>query len=125
MSKDIRDALIVLAKRKATWTYSQLNEQLQLGYNFNNAIDRKEMGEVLGEISVHEYNKGRPLLSALITHKDSKREQGDGFYKLCGELYHKNWQDLKADKDWENKVIADCFTFWTNTDNYRTNKNDY
>ena len=25
-----------------------------------------------------------------ITHKDNKREQGDGFYKLCEDLYGKN-----------------------------------
>jgi len=125
MSKDIRDKLIELARRKTTWTYSQLNEQLQLGYDFNNSLDRKEVGEILGEVSVHEFEKERPLLSALITHKDNKREQGDGFYKLCGVLYKKDWQVLKADKNWENKVIADCFTFWTNADKYKNFKNDY
>ena len=125
MSKDIRDQLIELARQKTTWTYSQLNEQLQLGFDFNNLLDRKEVGEILGEISIHEFEKERPLLSALITHKDNKREQGDGFYKLCEELYGKNWQALKADKNWENRVISDCFTFWTNADNYKKYKNDY
>lgn len=125
MIKDIREVLIDLAKRKRTWTYSQLNEQLDLGFNFKNPLDREEIGVLLGEVSVHEFNNKRPLLSALITHGDNKREQGDGFYKLCAELYNENWEDLKADKNWENKMIADCFTFWTNPDNYRKFKNDY
>ncbi|WP_452232056.1 hypothetical protein [Lacinutrix sp. MEBiC02595] len=125
MSKDIRDKLIELARRKSTWTYSQLNEQLQLGYDFNNSLDRKEIGIQLGEISVHEFNKRRPLLSALITHADNKREQGDGFYKLCAELYDEDWEDLKADKNWENKMIADCYEYWTNPQKYKNFKNDY
>ena len=125
MIKDIRNKLIELARLKTTWTYSQLNEQIPLYLNFDNVQDRNLIGEWLGEVSVHEFENDRPLLSALITHKDNKREQGDGFYKLCESLYGKNWKDLKADKDWENKVIADCFTFWTNADNYRKYKNDY
>lgn len=125
MIKDIRHKLIELARLKTTWTYSQLNDQLQLGLNFNNSLDRDLIGEWLGEVSVHEYNNTRPLLSALITHKDNKREQGDGFYKLCEDIYGTSWQVLKADKDWENKVIAECFTFWTNADNFKRFKNDY
>ncbi|MBR9846386.1 MAG: hypothetical protein GYB35_09910 [Algicola sp.] len=114
-----------LARQKTTWTYSQLNEQLELGLNFNNVLDRDLIGEWLGEVSVHEYRKGRPLLSALITHKLGKREQGDGFYKLCESLLGKDWEDLKADKNWENKMIADCYTFWLEPDNYKKYKNDY
>lgn len=126
MFKDIRNKLIELAKLKTTWTYSQLNDQLQLGLNFNNALDRDLIGEWLGEVSVHEFEKDRPLISALITHKDNKREQGDGFYKLCERLFEdKDWQVLKADKDWENKMIADCFKFWTNPENHKKYKNDY
>ncbi|WP_299339186.1 hypothetical protein [uncultured Psychroserpens sp.] len=125
MIKDIRYKLIELARQKTTWTYSQLNEQLELGLNFNNVLDRDLIGEWLGEVSVHEYSKGRPLLSALITHKLGKREQGDGFYKLCENLLGKDWEDLKADKNWENKMIADCYTFWLELDNYKKYKNDY
>ena len=86
MIKDIRLKLIELAKLKTPWSYSQLNEQLQLGLKFENPYDRDLIGEWLGEVSVHEHLKGRPLLSALIIHKSSDREQGDGFYKLCEKL---------------------------------------
>lgn len=125
MEKDIRRKLIELARLKTTWTYSQLNEQLQLGLNFNNEYDRALIGEWLGEISKYEFNKDRPLLSALITHKQGKREQGDGFYKLCEELFVEDWQDLKANKNWENNLIAECYTFWLDTSNLKKFKNDY
>lgn len=52
------------------------------------------------------------------------REQGDGFYKLCEDLLGIPWQELKADKEWENNQIAKCFEFWTNPINYKNYKND-
>ena len=125
MVKDIRDKLIELARLRTTWTYSQLNEQLMLGLNFNSDYDRALIGEWLGEISRHEFEKERPLLSSLVTHKFGKREQGDGFYKLCEELYGKRWTVLKTDKKWENGLIADCYTFWQNPDNYKKYKDDF
>lgn len=125
MISDIRKQLIELARQKTTWYYSQLNDQLQLGLNFNSNHDRKLIGEWLGEISVHEFENDRPLLSALVIHKGGRREQGDGFYKLCEQLYGEDWESLKADKNWENSMIADCFTFWLEGDNYKLYKNDY
>ncbi|CAM4161320.1 hypothetical protein FLAN108750_13410 [Flavobacterium antarcticum] len=124
MDKGIRTKLIELARLRTTWTYSQLNEQLLLNLNFNDASDRALIGEWLGDISIHEHEKGRPLLSSLITHKDKLREQGDGFYKLCEDLLGIPWQELKADKEWENNQIAKCFEFWTNPTNYKKYKND-
>ena len=90
MTKDIRLKLIELARLRTTWTYSQLNDQLMLGLDFNLEVHRQLIGEWLGEISLHEHSKGRPLLSSLITHKNGQREQGDGFYKLCEELFKKD-----------------------------------
>ena len=101
MLEAIRKELIERARLKSPITYSTLNEQLELNLNFNNDYDRGLIGEWLGEISFHEFEKGRPLLSALVIHKGKDREQGDGFYKLCEELYGEDWQDLKADKDFE------------------------
>lgn len=125
MVKDIRLKLIELARLKTTWAYSQLNDQLELHLDFKNAYDRSLIGDWLGEISLHEHEKGRPLLSALITHLGGQREQGDGFYKLCEELYGEDWQTLKLDKEWENAQIAKCFRFWLEPDNYKNYKNDF
>lgn len=93
-----------------------------LNLNFNDASDRALIGEWLGEISVYEYENERPLLSCLITHQDKMREQGDGFYKLCEDLLGIPWQDLKADKKWENKQIAECYEFWLDPENYKNYK---
>jgi hypothetical protein len=125
MEREIREKLIELARLRTTWSYSQLNDQLQLGLNFSNPLDRDLIGEWLGEISTHEYNQGRPLISALITHQNGMREQGDGFYKLCSRIFGDNWERLKADKHWENGVIAECFEYWQNPENFRNFRNDF
>jgi hypothetical protein len=125
MNKEIRNKLIELARLRTTWSYSQLNEQLQLGLDFSNGHDNKLIGEWLGEISIHEHERKRPLLSVLITHKYDKREQGDGFYKLCGDLFGEDWEKLKANKKWENGLIADCYEFWLEPENYKKYKKDY
>src|SRR3954469_9744449 len=111
MTKDIRKKLIELARLKTPWSYSQLNEQLLLGLNFNNALDRDLIGEWLGEVSVYEHLKGRPLLSSLIIHKSNDREQGNGFYKLCSQIYGEEWEDLKADPNFELERMMECYSF--------------
>jgi hypothetical protein len=125
MQKEIREKLIELARLRTTWSYSQLNEQLQLRLDFSNGRDNKLIGEWLGDISLHEYEQGRPLLSVLITHKWGRREQGDGFYKLCENIFGQDWESLKADKKWENGLIADCFEYWLNPLNYKSHKDDF
>lgn len=125
MVRDIRNQLIELARLRTTWSYTQLNDQLQLGLNFSNPMDRDLIGDWLGEVSIHEHENDRPLLSSLITHQNGMREQGDGFYKLCAGIFGDNWENLKADKHWENGVIADCNEFWQNPDHYRQFRNDF
>jgi len=125
MINDIRQKLIELARLRTTWSYSQLNEQLMLGLNYDNVYDRELIGEWLGVISEHEFDRNRPLLSCLITHKNGKREQGDGFYRLCEILFGEYWESLKANKKWENRLIADSYEFWLNPNNYKKFKNDF
>ena len=124
MRTDIRMKLIEIARLRTTWTYSQLNEQMLLGLDFSIENHRQLIGDWLGEISEYEFSKGRPLLSSLITHKNGKREQGDGFYKLCSHLFGKDWISLKKDKKWENSLIADCYTFWLDSTKYSKFIND-
>lgn len=121
----IRLQLIELARLKTPWSYSQLNEQLQLGLNFKNGYDRDLIGDWLGDISRHEYENKRPLLSALIIHQAKDREQGDGFYKLCEELYKKPWKELKANPDFEIEKMKECYSFWKDDNNYKKFKTHY
>lgn len=57
MIHEIRKQLIGLARSKTISSYSQLNNQLQLNLNFDDPSHRKLIGEWLGDISLHEYEK--------------------------------------------------------------------
>ncbi|HMJ69756.1 MAG TPA: hypothetical protein VK508_12720 [Cyclobacteriaceae bacterium] len=126
MIAEIRRKLIELARSKSTWSYSQLNDQLDLKLEFGKRVyDRILIGDWLEEVSIHEFERNRPLLSALIIHKGPDKEQGNGFYKLCEKLYNIPWQELKGKPDFEIEKIKECFSFWKDNENFRQYKDDY
>ena len=125
MTERIRKRLIKAAREKQTISYTQLNDDCELGLDFNRAYDRDTIGALLGEISEFEYEKDRPLLSALVRHKTGKHEQGDGFYKLCEYLDFGDWQKLKSDPNFELEQINKCFTYWKNDTHFKDFKNDF
>jgi len=97
MLKEIRFKLIELARVRTTWSYSQLNDQLQLGLKFTkNGPDNRLIGEWLGEISTHEHQRGRPLLSSLITHKYGLREQGAETKKKGKQKSKLTWEKVST-----------------------------
>lgn len=49
MTAEIRRKFIELARSKNTWSYSQLNDQLDLGLNFKKPYDRVLIGDWLEE----------------------------------------------------------------------------
>ncbi len=56
-----------------------------VGLNMSNEEDRREISELLGEISRHEHAQGRPLISALVIHLEDNMP-GNGFFTLATEL---------------------------------------
>lgn len=119
MNQDIRRLLIETARIKgATISYSQLNEQCGLGYDFNLDLHRKQIGEDLGIISEHEHQQGRPLLSALVVRKGSEYE-GDGFYRLCETLGFGDAETLKRNrKVFDAEQKQRCYHFWRDDKKY-------
>ena len=123
----IRRKLIELARqgKGMTWSYSQLNDQLPLGLDFSRKQDIGQLGEWLDEISLHEYQKERPLLSCMVKQGFGKGNYGEGFYKLYASLFGGDWEQYQGDKDWEKKLIDKCNIFWKNPDNFEMFKNDF
>jgi hypothetical protein len=92
MRQDIYENLKSLARSQNLISYSELNEELNLGFDFESPHDRDLIGELLGDISRFEVSQNRPMLSALVVHKEgqSYKDPGEGFYKLAHALgrYH-------------------------------------
>jgi hypothetical protein len=111
MRRDIYEKLILVARSKKLISYSELNNELNLGLDFESPYDRDLIGELLGEISRFEVSHGNPMLSALVVHKEgqSYKDPGEGFYKLARALgrYHGEHDYLF----WaaEVKEVYDCW----------------
>ncbi len=88
MRKDIYEKLIRVARAQSIISYEDLNEQLQLGLNFEMPPDRDLLGVWLGEISEDEVKAARHMLSALVGHKEGAGvgDPGKGFYKFAKAL---------------------------------------
>ncbi len=113
MNDLVRKKLIEVSKKKAIIGYQELCDACNLKLNMReNSSDRAEIGRILGEISVYEFENNRPLLSAVVLSKNG--EEGDGFYKLCQELgFTKNWKKLKEDAIFSVLEIKKCHDFWS------------
>jgi hypothetical protein len=120
MNATVRHYLIDKSRQRTnqTTTYQQLSDDCGLGFNMReNPSDRLSVGKILGDISVHEHNHKRPLLSALVIRVGDNYE-GDGFYKLAETLGYGEWQHLKREGVFEVQQIADCINFWSDNHNY-------
>jgi hypothetical protein len=93
MQEAIYGKLKEVAQARKLIAYSELNEELKLGLDFDRPEDRRKIGEWLGEISEHEVKAGRPMLPAVVVHKEQDGTYGDpgeGFYQLAKErnIFH-------------------------------------
>lgn len=94
MIKTIRDRMIKAAKAKDIIYYSEIGDLMNL--SMDNPNHRDELAHILGEISTTEHHEGRPLLSAVVVHKENHRP-GKVFFQLA--------KDLKKQKRGEDDEI--------------------
>jgi hypothetical protein len=83
MHPEIYDELKRVAKAASYTTYSDIAPLAEL--DMDNPSHRDEIGQILGEISKYEHSQGRPMLSAVVIHRDNNMP-GKGFFKLAREL---------------------------------------
>ena len=114
----VRAYLIDKSRKGKIAHYQELYNDCNLKLNMHdNPAHRAEIGRILGEISTHEHQAGRPLLSAVVL--STNMEEGDGFYKLCQELdITQDWRRLKRDDTFSAIEIRKCFDFWQDNNNY-------
>jgi hypothetical protein len=84
---DLYAFLVAAARQQRTVSYSAAGQVV--GLSMRNPHHRRLLGQLLGAISEHEARHGRPMLSSIVVHKDSKR-LGSGFYQLGEELHRKS-----------------------------------
>ena len=83
MNEAIYNRLLEVARAGEYITYSDIAPLADLDMTLD--ADRHEIGRLLGEISTFEHQHGRPLLSAIVIHRDNNIP-GHGFFVLAREL---------------------------------------
>ena len=74
--------LIQVAQHRGTITYQDI--AVIAGLPTQGSYMGSELGKILGTISQDEHDAGRPMLSAVVVHKDGT--MGDGFFTFAREL---------------------------------------
>jgi hypothetical protein len=93
MHQAIYEELKRVAARATTVTYSEIAPLA--GLSMDDPSHRDEIGRLLGEISEHEHEMNRPLLSVVVIHRDNNMP-GPGFFKLAKRLgLYDGLDDLK------------------------------
>lgn len=83
MHERIYQYLLDVAKRRDCTTYGEVARMARL--DLRQGHDLEKFGEILSEISIHEHQLGRPLLSAVVLHGQGE-EMRPAFFRLAKEL---------------------------------------
>ncbi|RFP64350.1 hypothetical protein D0N36_14260 [Hymenobacter lapidiphilus] len=117
MNNTVREHLIDLAHASKTISYQELANACGLGLDMGLAHHRNAIAVILGDIGTHEYQAGRPVLSAVAVFKNTF-EHGKGFYALCEQLGIGNAKKLERDIFGVQQITA-CHEFWKEPQHYQ------
>ena len=105
--------LIEIAKkgRGATISYGEVMAIADL--DRENTFEREQvLGRMLGGISQHEMESGRPLLSSIVVYSTKPRMPGPGFF----ELFNNGREDVA----WLNTVLEETWKYWSGNKHDKT-----
>ena len=105
-------ALKERARRKDDYLieYGELNQCCQLGLDLGTDHGRTLIGNYVGAVSEFEVSKGRPMLSAVVVHKQKPRTPGNGFYDWADEL--KQRRPGESNNALWIRILNECIAYW-------------
>jgi hypothetical protein len=121
MRPDVREKLIEVAKRGGTITYGELMKEF--GIPRGHRKPGIGIGHVVGDISEHEHDNERPLISAIVVRANSgtticpKGIPGGGFFGLPGipsilSRSESEWANPKLTEKEQKFVLAQQQKVW-------------
>ena len=105
MRWDIREKLIRVAKDKKTICYSELGSEF--------GINARQVGEVVGEISIYERRQDHPLLSAVVVLKNMGIPS-KGFWE--GPTYEQARKRGVSKQDFWKSELNRVYDYWQRHD---------
>jgi len=120
--QEVYQKLIEVAKKKGPYTkgYITYEEVMLLAeLNRENTYEREVvLCAMLGDISIHEHESNRPMLSAVVVHKPNPQMgilamPGDGFFNLAYDLgLYDGSRDTKDRMRFFSKEIKKVWEYW-------------
>lgn len=83
MNTDLYNRLIEIAKNRDYTTYADVAPLVNLDMGIG--ADRDKISKILEEIARHEQAQGRPMLTAVVIHRQDNIP-GEGFFTLAREF---------------------------------------
>jgi len=96
--------LVELARARQLTTYSDIAPLAGLSMDVEQ--DRERISQLLGEIAIHEASEGRPMLTAIVVHRGSDNNPGEGFFAITTQLgfFNGSRQQLPRLEFWVRQV---------------------
>lgn len=112
MNTEIYNRLLELARARRLTTYSDIAPIA--GLSMENEEDREILSKLLGGIVLHENADGRPMLTALVVHRGSDNNPGEGFFAVAEQIgrFGGSRQQLVRLEFWVNQV-REVHDYWT------------
>ena len=113
MHQTIYEELKRVAKKQKKTTYKAIASMA--GLNLDIPEHWKELARILAEISTHEHNHGRPLLSAVVVLQATDMEKarpGNNFFTLARNLGLYSGYGELADRVFFSKELSRVHIAW-------------
>ena len=105
---EIREQLVAVARQGRTIPYSDLAQSLT---TLHLTADARAFHEMLGDVSRRAFDRGEPLLSAIVVHKHDDKP-GSGFCRMARGLGYEVEGDTAAEDAFSGREMERVWGWW-------------
>tara|TARA_Y100000310_G_C20027191_1_gene510149 strand:+ start:147 stop:503 length:357 start_codon:yes stop_codon:yes gene_type:complete len=115
MNDQAYETLKTTAKQQQIIYYQALNNSCGLDLDFNRGCDRREIGNILEEISRFEHERGRPMLSVVVVNQENSSQGNSnmpsiGFFKLARNI--RSMRALESKEGFFLRELSKVYNYW-------------
>lgn len=100
------------ARRGELITYSDFSTEMAHSGDLALEPHSSALAALLGQVNLLEHEAGRPLISALVIHKDGDPEPGTGFWAFARALGIDTGSGRDAQLEFWTREVERCYEQW-------------
>jgi hypothetical protein len=109
----VKRRLQQVARREATIAYSDLTGEMARAGLVELDPRGSPLAGMLGQISTLEHEEGRPMVSAVVVHKDGDAAPGPGFWNFARKLGLDAGTGPHAELEFWTQELGRCYAYWS------------